>query len=577
MNKKSIAVLLTMILIISGALPVLASEPEELKGEENTEAYTEAYTEETVTEESTEELPEENDVHKEQEEATENNEPVTEEAATEENIPKEEKSSEEEPVEDEVKDVMSLYAWQDGSYIVIEYKTKHTDPWDYCYQNHPIDIDYSDGSYEQIVFEWNGEGIHGQYWSNIEGYSIEKTSDQADTETAIIRIPSSWFNTLEFTMSGGGYETSLNAEPPVEDEPKDVVYKGIRIDGDFSDWDAVEKFEVIEPDGDHNIECAAWVIEDDYVYIYIKDTGTDSATWAGPAHNGKFAITTDLGRTLLLQLNRDGMITGAEGIDSVHKGSQWEASIPASLIPQNNGGLSFGLYHCDASSEGQAPAGNVGEEDGITYDALYGDWDSYPHTEIYYSGAGTQNNVPDGEAAVYADDKLYGHCVTMMPEHLNERGGEFTQGVNVVVNDDWSWNRALQMRLATADSEGNLDWNPQKENLEDGTYEYYIFGTDAWGSSRNLGDLVAADVCYGKLAVTIKEGRHDAEWYIDLDKLAKRNGLEETDIKTISVQYLRIGNDVVTTAGTPTGTGGSAFLMFMAVAIPAVLRKRILI
>ena len=209
-------------------------------------------------------------------------------------------------------DVQGLEAWQDGDRIVIRYRTRHASPWDYCYQANPITIAYEDGTEGQIVFDWDGNGIHGRNWSDIPGYDIEKNAENDDTETAVISIPSTWFDSLGFTLRGGGLETMLNGSEP-EKEIYEPVYEGITIDGRYHDWDAVEKSSLIEPDGDHNVESVAWVIEDDFIYLYIKDSGTGSAAWAGPAHNGKYAITTDLGRTLLLQLGNDGMVTGADG------------------------------------------------------------------------------------------------------------------------------------------------------------------------------------------------------------------------------------------------------------------------
>ena len=159
-----------------------------------------------------------------------------------------------------------------------------------------------------------------------------------------------------------------------------------------------------------------------------------------------------------------------------------------------------------------------------------------------------------------------------MQSHLDEKGGEYTQGVSIIVNDDWS--HALQMRLATVDSAGNINWNPAKQNLENGSYEYYIFDVGCWGTSENINNLADADVCYGKATITLTEGRHDMEWYVDSNKLAARYGLVESDLKKVSSQYVRIGPEVVTSAGTSTGPVASAGMCVLSALVPFVAKKR---
>ncbi|MBO5623263.1 MAG: hypothetical protein J5959_16725, partial [Butyrivibrio sp.] len=474
-----------------------------------------------------------------------------------------------------IQNVMGIRAVVEGENVVISYKTKHTNDWDYSYGDNPIRINYADGnstgSNNMIGFDWNGFGVHGDNWSSIDGVTITKSSDQNDTEIVNVSIPASWFQSMDFTVTGGDYTASVSGTPVVVDHSNDVQYSGISMDGTFNDWEAVTKSELVEPNDEHNVESVAWVIEKDYVYIYVKDDGSNSATWAGPNHNGKYAITTDLGRTLVIQLTEDGAIVGADGAVANHEGSQWEIAIPTSSLPQNNGGLKFGLYLSDASLEGYGDVTENNSTTDIGYDGLYGDWNNYPHTEIQYATAGTHENVPDGEAAIYLDNAVYGHCETRMQAHLDEQGSEFTQAVSVLVNDDWS--KALMMRLVSVDEAGNINWNPDRWNLQDGNHEYYIFATDAWGTSTNINDLAAADVCYGKATISITDSKHDMEWYVDTVKLADRYGIQETDIKTVSSQYGRIGQQLVTSAGASSGPiGGAGFCILSALA-PFVIKK----
>lgn len=319
---------------------------------------------------------------------------------------------------------------------------------------------------------------------------------------------------------------------------------------------------------------ASMEVTDGTVHITLTDDGNGNASWAGPSSNGKYSITTDQGQTLVFELNSDGTISGSDKLACTRNGDTWEISIPVSELPDNDGNFSFGLYLVDDNRIDGHDSSKDGEEKSqtnIEYDGSYGDWKNYPVTEIQYSGSGTHENVPDGQASMYYDNNIYGYCETTMQAHLDEKGGEFTQAVSVLANNDW--NKALYMRLAAVDGNGNINWNPQQNNLTNGTYEYYIFGTDAWGTSGNISNLNAADVNYGKMTVTIEDGIQRTEWYVDPAKLAARYGLSETDLKTVECQYGRIGQQLVETAGASTGPKGSAVIAGSAV-LAALLADR---
>lgn len=476
-----------------------------------------------------------------------------------------------------LEDVMGVRAVTDGQTVTISYKTKSTNEWEHTWQNYPLTITYPDGTTQQIIIDYN-KGVHGDNWSDIPGFSVSETSDQADTLTLNISIPASYFASQDFTVSSQNYSTSVNGDviEEVSTNDPDAVYEGIGLDGDFSDWNAVTKYDLNEPEGDHNVESVAWVIDSDrgYVYIYIKDDGNNSATWAGPNHNGKFEILTDLGNRMLIQLTQDGAVVAANGYDAVHQGSQWEIAIPISELPANTGGLSFGLYMEDSSLSGYGDTGEIASPVGITYDGNSDDWTYYPSTLIQYATPGTQEVVVDGEAKQYNDqsENIYGYCTTQMPAHLNERGGEYTQAVSILVNNDWS--HALGMRLVTVDGSGNINWNPQKQGLADGSYEYYIFPLEAWGTSTNINELVPADVCYGKATINISDTKQEMEWYVNTVKLAERYGIDATDVKTVSTQYGRIGQQFVTCAGTSSGPWGGAAMCLLSAVVPFVIKKK---
>ncbi len=476
-----------------------------------------------------------------------------------------------------LEDVMGVRAVSDGQTVTISYKTKNANEWEHTWRYYPITITYADGTTQEILIDYN-KVPRGQYYAEIPGYSITETSDQADTITLNVSIPASYFASQDFTVSSQNYSTSVNGEviEDVSTNDPNAVYEGIGLDGNFNDWNAVTKYDLKEPEGDHNVESVAWVIDSDrgYVYIYIKDDGNNSATWAGPNHNGKFEILTDLGNRMLIQLTQDGAVVDANGYDAIHQGSQWEIAIPISELPASTGGLSFGLYMEESSLSGYGDTGEIGSPVGIAYDGNTDDWKYYPSTLIEYNTPGTQEVVVDGEAKQYNDqsENIYGYCTTQLPSHLDERGGEYTQAVSVLVNNDWS--HALGMRLVTVDANGNINWNPQKEGLENGSYEYYIFPLDAWGTSKNLNELVGADICYGKATINISDTKQEMEWYVNTVKLAERYGIDATDVKTVSTQYGRIGQQFVTCAGTSSGPWGGAAMCLLSAAVPFIIKKK---
>jgi hypothetical protein len=489
-----------------------------------------------------------------------------------------------------VQDVMGIKSQTDGDSVTISYKVKHDADWTRPAKDNPITITLADGTTRTILVDWE-YNVHDMNGYGIIG-TVNRSSEQKDTETLEINIPAEWFGTDEFTVSGGGYTASNNAGTVADNDNvgEEAVYTGINIDGDFSDWNAVTKTEMTEPtDYNGQVQNVAWRVEEDYVYIYMDSpvggdgTNPESATWSGTHGNGKFAITTDLGRTLQLQVTKDGAVSGMDDVQVVHSGSQWEIAVPVSSLPKNNGGINFGYYLQDPVLSGTIPGKEVtAQHVDITYDGNYGDWDDVKHTEIEYTTAGTQENVPDGEAAGYGDGETYfGHCETVLPAHLSGQGHGFTTGVTVAANFNPDPNQpwlapesSIQMRLATVDSNGNINWNPQKEGMENGTYEYYIFDISCWGSSKNINELYDADVMYGKAYVTLTDTKQDMEWYMDMNKYANKLGMSPNDIKTVSTQYINIGDEWVTTAGTSTGPVGSIALIAASASAPFLKKSK---
>lgn len=365
-------------------------------------------------------------------------------------------------------------------------------------------------------------------------------------------------------------------------------YAGITIDGDFSDWDGVQKYPAA-----NGINQVAFVFDGDYMYVYIDEPSQAfSATWSGTHGNGKFTVLTDLGYEMLFQLTSEnnGTVAGVNGALCAHSdttwgldGYYWELAIPASNLPAYNETVSFGHYLTDGmyvsnvaniADVGQQGGGESQESGstetaggeqaaggsftGVAYDGSYDDWIYYPHTLIEYATAGTHETVPDGEAALYsADGILYGHVQTCMPSHLQEAGGEFTQAVTIRVNGSMDF----YPQMITVDGSGNIDYNPQISGLPQGTYEFWIIDTQGGKNATNVSQwtdpaaayIYGTNAVYGRAMVTVGASRDDMEYFIDIPTLAAKFGIDANSAQTLAAQYGRIGQQWTQTAGTSTG------------------------
>lgn len=411
-------------------------------------------------------------------------------------------------------------------------------------------------------------------------------------------------------------ETEENEENPQEQQPEDEIeefqqdeteqkvvgsYQGIKIDGDFSDWDAVKKMPVTTG---HSLSEAAMVWDGDYIYLYFKvDSGNwNAVTWDGPNSNGRFEITTDLGRTLMVQLavangpvvnGVDGATAAVDSTDWGRNSYQWEVAVPASQLPAYKETISFGFYlgetfvadvaNLQGSSEQPTDPENPEEPEkpddgnkdftGIVYDGLYGDWEYYPHTLINYATPGTQEDVVDAEAALYATGgKLYAHAVTAMPAHLTEAGGEFTDSTLIRINGKEDY--TFRARFVAIDENGNINFSPDLKGLAAGNYEFYMLDAAGW-QVKHISQLEPGrNMIYGKMYMTLSPSKDEMEYEVDLDVLAEKFGLKSSDIRTLEGYWERLGDKWVSTAGTPTGAGMGIFLCLSTTGVAYLAQRR---
>lgn len=394
----------------------------------------------------------------------------------------------------------------------------------------------------------------------------------------------------------------------------DAAYKGITIDGDFSDWDAVQKYDVEDMDQSGNkkgwdtVDRIAVVWDGDWVYLYFEADGArqdwggqagnwNSVTSAGPYNDGKYAITTDLGNQTLVTLRANGNEPYVEGVSTAKAAvnntdwsgapHKWEVAIPVNVLGDYKQTIDFGFYQVKPVIKSVANLqGGTGAPDfnGIVYDGKYDDWKGYPHTTIQYATAGTGESMVDSKGALYMEgDKIYGHVSTTMPAHLQSKGQDFTEGVAIKINDDE--NLMFTPMFAAVDAEGNINWSPKRADLENGTYEFYLFSTASNHSSKNINELTGGDICYGKAKVTINGKEDQMEYYLDVPTLAahlrgywgqseKDTPIDPSSIKTVSAQYGRLGQEWVTTGGTSTTPVIGIAICIAAVVVVFVWRRR---
>lgn len=501
----------------------------------------------------------------------------------------------------------------DYSELYICYEGTASTQWDYNFMGANdemvrVHMDYPDGTQNEksnISFTaWDGYKVKNGWNGDISGSDIAVVNKaHLNTPAPYVVeavIPMEFFADSDFTLTFAGTTVDIrdvevlrgdvkkedtkedskedkkddtndetkkdDTKDETKEDDKEAVYKGITIDGRFSDWDAVTKYDAGCPNAVHEdcIEKTAMVFDGDYVYIYIKDGETSSAYGAGSHSNGMYTIKSDMGNEMVFQLTQSGDINGVDKAECKHVGKQWEISIPKSELPTYNNTISFGLYLTEPFIENVS---NIDESKGveistdITYDGLkglYGDWDRYPHTTIEYATAGTHYQMVDSKGALYCDggSTLLGHVVTTMPEHLDEAGGEFMNAVTIKFNNNEK--QVFSPRLVSVDEDGNINWNTPKGGYEDGTYEFYIFSTyDAWNNAGNIyEDSINRENSewYGKMTITVKNGVQDeCEFYLDLEKVAKKLGCDASDFKRIDAQFGRLGQQWITTAGASSG------------------------
>lgn len=411
---------------------------------------------------------------------------------------------------------------------------------------------------------------------------VEEAAPEADelTDGGSITLELTALSDDEGTV--GIAASSIEASQVVEAAAP--AYTGIEINGDFTQWDGVEKATV----EDGSVKKLAMVFDGD-VYVYVQgyeeiDWGSnDVATGAGIHSDGMFAITTDTGRMSVFYIRTDGVYDRMgnliEGAEIAYNGTtkEYEVKLPASFVKQYKETISLGYYLdaltdengnvvtdedgnqiqrqivSDVADLSQAGLGTTPNE--IEFDGLYGDWDSYSHELIEYS-----TYTADAEGAMYSDgDTLNMHVKTYLSGQSPYLYKDITLRFNR--ND----NQCVNLTVVAVDDQGNVMWNT--EGLYDTTagknYHYYLVDENAWGMGGqniynestywNWNQTERVRWLYGEILVSVGATGTEMEVQVDMAELANRLGVDATDLKYIQAQFENIGQQWISCAGTSTG------------------------
>ena len=427
----------------------------------------------------------------------------------------------------------------------------------------------------------NGENTAGaDTTTNADDEEGTTTATEADTEEADTTTNADDEEGTTTATEADTEEADTAAEEDAAayaDVSDDALYSGIQIDGDFSDWAAIDKVY----DFNANLTEAAMIWDHDYVYLYLKEGVKHPDGWemyegnihaATPYSNGNFCIETNTGykSSVIVHGSNSGSVTAKVNdtyVDIAYKKHIYEIAIPVELLKGYNdktsslnlgtmGGwndtpnyIMMGVSHWNPDAGTTGGGENQDKDDNnsdlydkttyIKYDYDFSDWDDYPHQTIDYSTGGSHG--ADAEGALYSDGEyLYGH-IKYYGGYYPDIFGFFELAINE------KYHRTLMLNARAVDNDGNILWNYNTSDLKPGSYEFHIYGAETI-------DGGAWDTDYGVLYIELqKHGRLNAEFRLDQSKIAHYYKCDQTDIKSLDMRFIRIGYKWISCAGTSTG------------------------
>lgn len=368
---------------------------------------------------------------------------------------------------------------------------------------------------------------------------------------------------------------------------------GITIDGDFSDWDSEPKT-IINDDFLHSV---AFILDGEFMYIYVDAKEQWRAYGVGAHYNGKYTVTTDLGYQMIFQMKDGGNwepeINGVNGATVAHSDLTWgyssyryEIAIPVTELPLYNESVSFGFYLQEPVIVGvtNRQGHQAGEQDTIVCDGSFSDWDYYPHPVIYYGVDEFGSTYVEGQAALYSDgEKLQAHVFSAMKQHVENNGKDLVTGLIVSVNSpsgESSEGETFLPRLVTVDGNGIIR-EPDFANLQPGVHEFYIVDMSGWPVEGYPVDYWSdpgtysykGNAIYGKAYIRISPSGCEMEFELDIETLAEKFGLNADELKFFGAKFQSIGGQWVTCAGVSSGPWMGVAISGLAVVF-VLLRKR---
>ncbi len=422
----------------------------------------------------------------------------------------------------------------------------------------------------------------------------EPSGTKESTEPEETKEPSE--TTAGETEPSGSSEPSETTEPEVTETiaPSRAAkkaargqYQGITIDGNFSDWDSVVKYDFSGRPNSH-VNYGALVWDGDYIYIYLEEQRAHSSTWSGPNNNGNFVIKLKNGIDVVVSITDKGQQNGNKvsvsntktgtvlttengGIQIAYdkdyytegRPSLMEIAIPASILPENTQSISFGYYLDDPVIKNVAnphPTGGQGgegeENDGskIKIDGYYSDWLNFPHQTIEYDTQGAHHNFADSHGAIYQKSAktVYVHAKTndFMEGPPDYYGGNQFLEITVTLAG-----RETKMVACLVDENGNINWNSSEndKHYAKGKYKFALFEQSGWHQTTNMNNIHPHDTFYGYQYLEVGDRVDETEFSIDTKALAKHLGLNLTQSAELKVLFHRVGREPLIASGISTG------------------------
>ena len=422
----------------------------------------------------------------------------------------------------------------------------------------------------------------------------ESANPEETKETEETKEPSE--TTAGETEPTESSETSETSEPEATETIKPTnasrkaargQYEGITIDGKFSDWESVVKYDFSTAENSQ-VNYAAMVWDGDWIYIYLDEFQQNSASWSGPERYGNFVITTDTGLDLMVSVRNNGEngnkvivtnkkqhkeLTSENGGIKVAFNSDYatwgqptltEIAIPTSILPDYKSKISFGYYlgklvikdvanfnPVEDPDDPHAHDDNDGSK--IKIDGDYRDWKNFPHKTIEYDKNGPSHPYADAHGAIYQKDAktvyVHGYTNDFDPPFSWYDGNQFLE-ITVSLNG-----RTTKMMACLVDEDGNINWHSseQDKHYAPGTYKFALFEPTGNHQTKNMKNVDPGDYFYGYQYLTVGEHVDETEFYIDTETLAKKLHLSLSQAGELKVYFHRVGKEPLIASGISTG------------------------